>query len=208
MRRIHVLGSSHACRILGAFTQTMELTKIFSISGTVKPGAKLADLNFPSQYLASFKESDVLLIQLFGNELIKKNIIVERKNGKKIIHWTAFEPEPAWKIQRAYTRLKELLEPLRCRIFIIDNPLRHIRCCREHRRQLKGLHCYLEKQNRTLAQSFGSKVLNHKKYLGIESKKARKLKNYLKLFSDSVHFKENVYSSLVQRIAEKHLLIN
>ena len=121
---------------------------------------------------------------------------------------TAFEPEPAWKIQRACTQLKELLEPLRCRIFIIDNPLRHIQCCRKHRKSLKGLHCYLEKQNRVLAQSFGSKVLNHKKYLGMSRRKTGNLKVYLKLFSDSVHFKENVYSSLVQRIAEKHLLIN
>ena len=210
MRRIHVLGSSHACRILEAVTQNVELTKTFSISGTVKPGAKLADLKFPSQYLASFKESDILLIQLFGNELIKRNIIVERKNGKKIIHLTAFEPEPAWKIQRACTRLKELLEPLQCRIFIIDNPLRHIRCCRKHRKNLKGLHSYLEKQNRLLARFFQgfSTVLNHKKYLGMSRRKTGNLKVYLKLFSDSVHFKRNVYSSLAQRIAEMHLLIN
>ena len=176
MRRIHVLGSSHACRILEAVTQNVELTKTFLISGTVKPGAKLADLKFPSQYLASFKESDILLIQLFGNELIKRNITVERKNGKKIIHLTAFEPEPAWKIQRACTRLKELLEPLQCRIFIIDNPLRHIRCCRKHRKGLKGLHCYLENQNRLLARCFGSKVLNHKKYLGMSRRKTGNLK--------------------------------
>ena len=83
MRRIHVLGSSHACRILEAVTHNVELTKIFSISGTVKPGAKFADLKFPSQYLADFKESDVLLIQLFGNELIKRNIIVEEKMERK-----------------------------------------------------------------------------------------------------------------------------
>ena len=75
-------------------------------------------------------------------------------------------------------------------------------------RAIKGLHSYLENQNRILAQGFGSKVLNHKRYLGMASKKACKLKNYLKLFSDSVHFKENVYSDLVQRIAVKHLLIN
>ena len=76
----------------------------------------------------------------------------------------------------------------------------------KHKKRLKGLHSFLEKQNHTLAQHFGSRVLNHKKYLGMPSKKAYKLKNYLKLFSDSVHFKDNVYSDLVQRIAVKHLI--
>ena len=206
MRRLHVLGSSHAARILKAVTKNKYLTDTFSVSGTVKPGAKLSDLKFPTQMLATFNETDVLIIQLFGNELIKRNIKIDYKKGQKTIHLTAFVPEPAWKILRAYSRLKELLEPLRCRIFILDNPLRHIRCCKKHKKRLKGLHRFLEKQNRALAQSFGSRVLNHKKYLGMPSKKAYKLKNYLKLFSDSVHFKDNVYSDLVQRIAIKHLI--
>ena len=206
MRRLHVFGSSHAARILRAVTRNKQLTDAFLVSGTVRPGAKLSDLNFPTQKLADFNESDILIILVFGNELIKRNIKIDYKNGQKTIHLTAFVPEPAWRIQRAYSRLKELLEPLRCRIFILDNPLRHIRCCMKHRKRLKGLHSFLEKQNRILAQNFGSRVLNHKRYLGMPSKKAYKLKNYLKLFSDSVHFKENVYSDLVQRIAIKHLI--
>ena len=206
MRRLHVFGSSHAARILKAVTRNKQLTDTFLVSGTVRPGAKLSDLNFPTQKLADFNESDILIIQVFGNELIKRNIKIDYKNGQKTIHLTAFVPEPAWKIQEAYSQLKELLEPLRCRIFILDNPLRHIRCCMKHRKSIKGLHSFLEKQNHILAQSFGSKVLNHKKYLGMPSKRAYKLKNYLKLFSDSVHFKDNVYSDLVQRIAVKHLI--
>ena len=206
MRRLHVLGSSHAARILKAVTRNKQLTDTFLVSGTVRPGAKLSDLNFPTQKLAGFSNSDILIIQLFGNELIKRNIKIDYKNGQKTIHLTAFVPEPAWRILRAYSRLKELLEPLRCRILILDNPLRHIRCCMKHRKLLKGLHSFLEKQNKILAQKFGSRVLNHKKYLGMPSKKAYKLKNYLKLFSDSVHFKDNVYSDLVQRIAVKHLI--
>ena len=206
MRRLHVFGSSHAARILKAVTKNKQITDTFLVSGTVRPGAKLSDLNFPTQKLASFNELDILIIQLFGNELIKRSIKIDYKNGQKTIHLTAFVPEPAWKIRRAYTRLEELMEPLQCRIFILDNPLRHIRCCMKHKKRLKALHSFLEKQNRILAQNFGSRVLNHKKYLGMPSKRAYKLKNYLKLFSDSVHFKDNVYSDLVQRIAIKHLI--
>ena len=63
-------------------------------------------------------------------------------------------------------------------------------------------------QNRVLAQDFGSRVLNNKKYLVLPTKKAYDQKIYQKLFSDSVHFKKNVYDSLVQWVAKRHLLID
>ena len=103
MRRLYVFGSSHAARILKAVARNKQITDTFLVSGTVKLGAKLTDLNFPAQKLASFNESDTLLIQVFGNELIKRNIKINYKNGQKTIHLTAFEPEPAWKVQRAYS---------------------------------------------------------------------------------------------------------
>ena len=70
----------------------------FEVSGTVKPGTKFINLVFPAKLLNDFNDSDVLLIQLFGNELLKQNIYVSQQKGQK----TAFEPEPAWKIQGAY----------------------------------------------------------------------------------------------------------
>ena len=78
----------------------------------------------------------------------------------------------------AYQGLIELLEPLKCKIFILDNPLRHARCCTLHKKRLKGLPKFLEMQNRVLAQNFGSKVLNHKKYLGLPTKKTYDQKIY------------------------------
>ena len=121
MRGLHICGSSHAARILNAALSNDNIIQNFMVSGTVKPGAKFDNLNFPSKLLKSFVESDVLFIQLFGNELLKKNVYVSHYKGKKVIHLTAFEPEPAWKIQGVYRRLKELLEPLKCKIFILDN---------------------------------------------------------------------------------------
>ena len=105
--------------------------------------------------------------------------------------------------EQSIQRLKELLEPLKCKILILDNPLRYARCCTFHKKRLKGLPKFLAMQNRVLAQNFGSKVLNHKKYLGLPTKKAYDQKIYQKLFSDSVHFKKNVYDSLVQWVAKR-----
>ena len=208
MRRLHIFGSSHAARILKAALTNDTIMQNFIVSGTVKPGATFNNLHFPYKLLNTFVASDVLFIQLFGNELLKKHIYVSHYKGKKVIHLTAFEPEPAWKIQGVYRRLKELLEPLKCKIFILDNPLRHARCCTFHKKRLKGLPKFLTMQNCVLAYNFGSKVLNHKKYLGLPTKKTYDQKIYQKLFSDSVHFKKNVYDSLVQWVAKKHLLID
>ena len=52
---------------------------------------------------------------------LRKMFTLHTIERKKVIHLTAFEPEPAWKIQGVYIRLKELLEPLKCKIFILDN---------------------------------------------------------------------------------------
>ena len=103
----------------------------FEVSGTVKPGTKFINLVFPAKLLNDFNDSYVLLIQLFGNELLKQNIYVSRQRGQK----TAFEPEPAWKIQGAYQRL---VEPFKCKIFILDIPLRHARCCTLQKKTPKG----------------------------------------------------------------------
>ena len=198
MRRLHIFGSSHAARILKAALDNKIVMQNFNVSSTVKPGAKFNNLQFPSKLLKTFVQSDVLFIQLFGNELLKKNVYVSHHRGKKVIHLTAFELEPVWKIQGVYSHLKELLEPLKCKIFILDNPLRHARCCTFHKKWLKGLPKFLAIQNRVLAQNFGSKVLNHKKYLGLPTQKTFNPKIYQRLFSDSVHFKKDVYDSLVQ----------
>ena len=117
MRRLHIFGSSHEAQFLNAALKNQSVLQNFEVTGTVKPGAKLHNLKFPSRLLQSFNESDVLFIQLFGNELIKRNVYISRHKGRKIIHLTAFEPEPAWKIQGVHRRLMELLEPLNCKIF-------------------------------------------------------------------------------------------
>ena len=108
MRRLHIFGSSHAARILTAASTNENIITNFTVSSTVKPSAKFNNLKFPSKLLQSFVASDVLFIQLFGNELLKRNIYVSHHRGRKVIHLTAFEPEPAWKIQGVYRRLKEL----------------------------------------------------------------------------------------------------
>ena len=102
MRRLHIFGSSHAARILKAALNNQRIRQTFEVSSTVKPGAKFNNLKFPSKLLKSFFESDVLFIHLFGNELLKRNVYVSHHRDHKIIHLTAFELEPAWKIQEVY----------------------------------------------------------------------------------------------------------
>ena len=108
MRRLHILGSSHTARILKAALNNQSLIQSIEVSGTVKPGARLHNLKFPSKLLQSFNELDVLIIQLFGNELITRNVYVSWHKGFKTIHLNAFEPELAWKILGVHRCLMEL----------------------------------------------------------------------------------------------------
>ena len=84
MRQLHIFGSSHAARILQAALNNDNIRQNFSVTGTVRPGAKFNNLVFPSKLLNSFVESDVLLIQVFGNELLKRNVYVSHHNGKRL----------------------------------------------------------------------------------------------------------------------------
>ena len=83
MRHLHIFGSSHAARILKAALTNDTIMQNFIVSGTVKPGATFNNLHFPSELLNTFVESDVLFIQLFGNELLKKNVYVAHYRKKK-----------------------------------------------------------------------------------------------------------------------------
>ena len=50
--------------------------------------------------------------------------------------------------EQSIQRLKELLEPLKCKILILDNPLRHARCCTFHKNAWKA--CLNFWQSKTL----------------------------------------------------------
>jgi hypothetical protein len=72
MRTLYILGSSRANRIYQAAQKNENLLKNFKLKAIVKSGAKVSDL--PVDDLKQINANDVLLIQTFGNEIIKPYI--------------------------------------------------------------------------------------------------------------------------------------
>ena len=71
MPKLLVLGSSHAQRIHRAI-QRSNLYKKYEILTCFKSGARIFDLDL--SVLAGLSKDDIIVIQLFGNELLKRAI--------------------------------------------------------------------------------------------------------------------------------------
>ena len=201
MPKLLVLGSSHAQRIFNAI-QRSNLYKKYEILTCFKSGARIFDLDL--SIIAQLSKDDIVIIQLFGNEILKKAIQIERRsNGGKTIHLTKFSPCPQEKIQQGYKKLLQALNSnqsiLSSNVFIIDNAIRHLNCCKNH--VFKGLFAFQAKQNKILARTFKKfNVLDHRRLIG--SKRSVK-RSYYEMFFDTVHFRSEVYDTLVRNLRAK-----
>jgi len=142
------------------------------------------------------KESDYVILQCFGNDLMEKNILIEKGSGKKIIHLTQFKPRPLEEIKKKFLALKNILEKVKGQYYIIDNPMRHLHCCTKHK--YHKLPHFQISANKVLKTIFGSHTLNHGKLLGMSKRKLRQ--KYPTLFLDSVHLKAQWYETLVANL--------
>ena len=67
------------------------ITTKYDILSKTRPGAKFLDLQFPT-ILDTFESNYILIIQLFGNNIMKRHTNVTWNNGVKTIHMFKFEP--------------------------------------------------------------------------------------------------------------------
>ena len=68
MRTLHIFGSSHANRIYNSFRK--QGLKNTTLQKTVKPEAVVKEL--PIKNIQNLGTKDILIVQLFGNEIIHK----------------------------------------------------------------------------------------------------------------------------------------
>ena len=90
--------------------------------------------------------------------------------------------------------LQKIVKQLECRVFIIDIPLRHLHCCVHHK--YSGLLAHYSKANKLLKKIFASKVIEHRKLLGISHNKIKKAKYYQDILCDAVHFHSEYYAKI------------
>ena len=148
MRTVHIFGSSHANRIFNSFEK--QCLKNTNLQKTVKPGALVKDLSVKE--IKTLTSKDTLIVQLFGNEIIHKNIAVERKGNGKIIHLTKFIPKSQHQILDSYAYIQNVLKQVKAKVIFIDNPIRHLKCCKKHNQA--SLFTFQARQNKILKRFF------------------------------------------------------
>ena len=206
MSKLVIYGGSHAANLAKEIVKNKNFSLNFKIISITKPGATLASFPFPNlDYLTS---NDICVVQCFGNSLFKKNIKITYESGKKTIHLLSYCPLNQKEIEREYLSLEKSISLLQCKIYVIDNFIRHARCCKEHRD--KRIPVYQIVQNKRLFKHFSKlpnvTVLDHKALLGIRMKKLKNNAFYGSLLKDSVHLKRQYYSAIIANFYKTHML--
>jgi len=177
--KILVFGSSHAKRLFDAMLRDDNIRDEFELYSNVKSGATIQNFTVNYGLLESLSEDDFVIVNFLGND------------------W--FEPKSFLEIATQFVWLGEVLERTRARVIILDNPLRHIRCCNRHR--YPGLIRFWRQKNhdmRIIYSNAGHTVLEHQSVLRLSRTEWRQMGNYATLFSDTVHFKPYVYCQIAR----------
>ncbi len=92
-KKLFWIGSSHALRLSQAALRNKDIKNRFQNDTYVRPGATFTQLNIPWDKLKSLHAQDVVIFQLFGNDLCEKYIRIDRI-PRKTIHLTKFSSQP------------------------------------------------------------------------------------------------------------------
>ena len=200
MFTIYVVGASHGKKISRALRRLQGYGTVFQVCCLCVGGKKFYDLNWPN--LNTLKETDLLLVLPFGNDLIDRNNISRDQFSK--IHLTQFQPRPNSYFEERYRVLESKLNSTVAQVRIISNFFRHF-CCDTHFHP--GWVGYRNRLNRDLLLRFPTtakvKVLDHRGLLGLPYRKARNVLQYRNLQYDSVHFRD--YLPIAKKILESVL---
>jgi hypothetical protein len=205
MRKIVVLGASHATRIYSALLRHPKASE-FKFFKNTKPGASLGassstQVPIDTKLYSDLRNTDIVLVQYTGNDLLEKRIQIS-KNPKNI-HITEFIPKSDAYVNQARQKLEKILEKTSAKVIIIDDILRHVRCCKKH--LFPGLIRYLSKRNRELKAHFPDYlVLDHRRLINEKFSKIRNLHSYKNLLEDSVHLKGIYYDQIADNLFQKY----
>jgi hypothetical protein len=136
-KKIVVIGSSHAKRLfLNLKDHRLLHDKYYVLNETI-PGSTFGKTKFP-EYLTKLRKDDIVILQLFGNDWLKKHIQITKEGKNKMFHLTKFDPVDVETVMNIYKLLEKIIKNLRCKILMVDNVFRHLECCEKHQFQEVG----------------------------------------------------------------------
>lgn len=209
---LFIIGSSHAANLRNFIVQNTAIVQKFNIKAIVKRGAVFYDLYHRLPH--HIGKDDIIIFQCLGNGLFKKwlkpgvrNVKLDYSTGKKIIHLREFLPSEPNEIRLEWEMAREFLSNVPCKVLLIDNPLRHLFCCKEHFDHRIAKYQIL--QNKKLATFFQNcsnvQVIRHQNLINFRRKILKNYKILSSITPDSVHFSDDIYRSIVSGL-EKRLL--
>jgi len=199
--KLYIIGSSHAARLF----KSLKLFKIrdkYDVINLAKPGNIFQNIDYPK----NVKSSDIILGQLFGNDIFEKHIKITQGKINKIIHLTRYHPLPLKNIEKLFIKFIEIMSQYPCKIYLFDLILRHIGCCPSH--NYKDLVKFQRQVNLKLKltlQNSNVKLLDHTKYLEKQILWVRKVENYKTLLMDTVHFHPLHYKTMIGVFLKREL---
>jgi hypothetical protein len=125
--KLYVIGSSHAARLYNSL-KTNKINQKYDVINLSKPGGTFKDIIYPQ----NVKNTDVILGQLFGNDVFERNIKITQGRLNKTIHLTKFSPIPLSTLGELFKKFIEKMSIYPCKIYLFDLILRHIGCCSSH----------------------------------------------------------------------------
>jgi len=206
---LYILGSSHAARLyLKAKSNPMILAS-FNIKNYTRRGAKFGSLVLP--VASKMKSGDVLICQLFGNDLItgKIRITIDDFHHRKI-HMAKPKYPNQELMDKMYIKFRDYILTIpQVRVIVVDNILRYVCGCSNH--HAPGLVRHQHQQNKKLVQILGplsnTTVLDHRKIIKVNPRTVRQGVNaYRKLLVDNVHLYDHYYEAMVSEIYERFLI--
>jgi hypothetical protein len=207
MRKIVIIGSSHAKRLFLNLKDHRLLRKKYYILNETIPGSTFEKTKFP-EYLFKLKKDDIVILQLFGNDWLKKHIQITTEGRKKWFHLTKFEPVEVETVMNMYKILSKILEKLKCRVLMIDNIFRHLDCCEKHQFQEVGP--LWSEGNKALQICFKKfknvTYIDHRKLLGFPKRRIKVFPFYKTLLVDGVHLKPKLYKTMATNLVTQYIL--
>jgi hypothetical protein len=210
-KKIVVIGSSHAKRLFLNLKDHRLLHEKYYVLNETIPGSTFENTKFPA-YLSKLKKDDFVILQLFGNDWLKKHIQITKEGKNKMFHLTKFEPvdvETVMNMLLADVKLlAKILKNLKCKILMIDNIFRHLECCEKH--QFQEIGPLWSESNKALRLGFKDfknvTCIDHRKLLGFPKKKIKVLPFYKTLLVDGVHLKPKLYKTMATNLISQHIL--
>lgn len=131
---IHILGASHAFLMFQELQADPLIKNKYNIICHARSGQNFQDFErtFDYKWLSELKNQDLIIIQLFGNDIFETGTHMVQLKPKKTIHLIDYKPTGLSYLAGLCEKTLTLLAGLEARVILVGHILRGF-CCDQHK---------------------------------------------------------------------------